>query len=212
MRKADWLIGFLIAAVVLGVIYYFSRSIQTINNQDPDRPSVAETLNQIGDGKDATLEAEDAYDEGDGKFPDDITTGTTGSTADAPTAADIAALNAAKEAEVQAAADAAAKNAAATDAAAANAAKNQPTAYSNGSSESGDYLVVAGTFKQMINAETALRTYKSKGYSNAYIGKFNKSAYASLIVGRFARDSEARNFAKSFNKKNNTDAYVHQKR
>lgn len=212
MRKADWLIGFLIAAVVLGVIYYFSRSIQTINSQNPDRPSVAETLNQIGDGKDATLDAEDDYEEGDGKFPDDITTTeTAGSTADAPTAADIAALNAAKEAEAQAAADAAAADAA-DAAAAANAAKNKPTAYSNGSSESGDYLVVAGTFKQMANAEAALKTYKSKGYSNAYIGKFNKSAYASLIVGRFARDSEARTFAKSFNKKNNTDAYVHQKR
>ena len=72
-------------------------------------------------------------------------------------------------------------------------------------------MVVAGTFKQMINAEQALKKYKKMGYENATIAKFNNSAYASLIVDRFNSSSEAKSYASTLEKKG-LEAYVHKKR
>jgi len=46
---------------------------------------------------------------------------------------------------------------------------------------------------------------------NATIGKFNNSAYASLIVDRFDSSAEAKRYVKSLKNKG-IDAYVHKKR
>lgn len=197
MRKADWLIGILIGLIVLIGISFFYKQYKNIGNGTPDRPSVEETLNQGKNGETATLDEEDEYNEDE--YPDDVDTTTyepDGSSAD-----DLAALNAAKE---QAAAEAeAAENATEED-------DSAPTSYGSTSSN-GRYLVVAGTFKQEINAQTQLKKFKQMGYENAEIGKFNKNAYASLVVERFATSAEAQRLVKSLKAKG-IDCYVHKKR
>jgi len=64
----DW-IARLITIVLIGFFLYFAyrayQHYKTISAQQPNRPSVSQTLDKIGNGKAATLEAEDAYDEED---------------------------------------------------------------------------------------------------------------------------------------------------
>ncbi len=202
MRKADWLIGALIALLVLFGISYFVKTYKTIQSQDPNRPSVAETLNQGSDGETATLDEEDDYDEEE--YPDDADS--TNYELDEPTIDDLADLNKAK---AQAAAAVAAAEAAAGKS--SDGSSDTPSSYENSGSTNGKYLVVAGTFKQEANAQIQLKKFKKLGYADAAIGKFNKSAYASLIVNRFDNSAEANRLVKALKSKG-IDAYVHEKR
>ncbi len=202
MRKADWVIGGLIALFIAFGIFFFITNSKSINKQVPDRPSVAETLNQGSDGETVTLDEEDEYDEEE--YPDDVE-GTDYEVTD-PTIDDLADLN---EAKAQAAAAAEAAAAGVVD---GNNSGNTPSSFDNNSSSTnGNFLVVAGTFKQEINAEIQLKKFKQMGYVNAEIGKFNKSTYASLIVNRFSSSAAANSLVKSLKNKG-IDAYVHEKR
>jgi len=75
----------------------------------------------------------------------------------------------------------------------------------------GDYLVLAGAFRQQINAEAMLRQVRRKGYSNAEIALFNRGAYAAVVVDRFPTDAEAEVLATELRNKG-IDAYVQKKR
>ncbi len=263
--RSNWTIR-IITIILFGLFTYFFynayKHYQTVNNQQPDRPSVSQTLNEIGNGKDATLEAEDAYDEDENydlsadnaisTIKDGVSsTGTAvaGGAAAAgaalkngmdktgsvivgsgeaikegvsntgaaikeggaalkekaskyiPTDPSINDLVALKEAEAQEMEESESRNNADS--------QNNVTTYN--SNAAGDYLVVAGTFRQMINAEQELAKLKNKGYDNASIAKFNNSAYASLIVDRFNTSAEAKQYVKSLKSKG-MDAYVHKKR
>lgn len=55
----------------------------------------------------------------------------------------------------------------------------------------GDYLVIAGSFSLMHNAENFAQKLQKKGYSNAYVGKFNAGKFASVIVDSFDSSAEA---------------------
>jgi len=200
MRKADWLIAALIAAVfVLGIIF-FKKNWPDVSSQEHDRPSVAETLDKIGDGETATLDEEDAYDE-EGEFPND-SDATTYEPED-PTIDDLADLNETREAE-------AGGGTTGNNSSGNSNTNTRPSAYDN-TGGVGKFLVVAGTFKQEINAEIQLKKFKQMGYDNAEIGKFNKKAYASLIVNRFTSASEAKQLVNALKRKG-IDAYVHTKR
>lgn len=199
MRKADWLIALLIAAVfVLGIIF-FKKNWPDVSSQEHDRPSVEETLNKIGDGGTATLDEEDEYDE-EGDFPND--SDTTTYEPDEPTIDDLADLNDTRAAE--GGGQVAGRN---------NSNSNtntRPSAYDN-ANLAGKYLVVAGTFKKEINAQIQLKKFKQMGYGNAEIGKFNKKAYASLIVQRFTSAAEAKQLVNTLKRKG-IESYVHTKR
>lgn len=77
--------------------------------------------------------------------------------------------------------------------------------------EYGDYLVLAGAFRQQINAEEMLRQVRRKGYSNAEIAPFNRGAFAAVVVDRFPTDAEAEVLATELRNKG-IDAYVQKKR
>jgi cell division septation protein DedD len=186
MRKADLIIAIFIAIVLITGITYFIRAKNNIENQTPDRPSVEETLNKIGDGEVATLDSEDDYEE---EEPDTSTY-----EPEEPSTQDLIDLNKTRGEE------------ATTAASNTTAPKSYDAADANKK-----HLVVAGTFKQMVNANTQLKTFKKMGYQHAYIGKFNKSAYASLVVDRFATSKEAQQLVKTLKSKG-IDAYVHKKR
>ncbi len=193
MRKADWLIAFIIAAVFVLGIMFCKNTLKDIPNQNPDRPSVAETLDKIGDGATATLEDEDEYE--DDEFP--IDSDTTTYEPDEPTIDDLADLNETRAEEASTTTD-------------RNGVNTRPSDYDN-IDRNGKFLVVAGTFKQEINARTQLKKFKGMGYENAEVGKFNKSTYASLIVDRFATSTDAKQLVKDLKRKG-IDAYVHTKR
>ncbi len=265
--RSNW-INRIITIALFGLFAYFFynayKHYKTVANQQPNRPSVSQTLNEIGNGKEATLEEEDAYDEDDNydlsadKAISSIKEGvsSTGAAVAGGAAAAGAALKngmdktgsvivgsgeaikegvsntgaalkeggaalkekaskyiptdpsindlvALKEAEAQKMEESEARTNA------NDGTQNNVTTYN--STAAGPYLVVAGTFRQMINAEQELAKLKKKGYDNASIAKFNNSAYASLIVDRFNTSSEAKQYVKSLKNKG-MDAYVHKKR
>lgn len=60
----------------------------------------------------------------------------------------------------------------------------------------GNYMVLIGSYTQMISAERMLRSVRSKGYRSAQIEKFNNGKYARVLVDRrktlnSARDLQA---------------------
>ncbi len=66
-----------------------------------------------------------------------------------------------------------------------------PSSYVKEENISGDYLVIAGTYKQMINAENQVKRLRKRGYSDARIALFNKGAYAVVLVNAFDSFSKA---------------------
>ena len=61
----------------------------------------------------------------------------------------------------------------------------------SGGDVGGDYLVVAGSFQQMINAENFVKKLQGMGYSDATIGKFNAGKYATALAGRYDSRADA---------------------
>jgi len=236
MRASDWFVRLIIAVLIGLFIYFFIeayRQIKAVDSQQPDRPSVASTLQKIDNGKAATLDEEDYDEEGLNYDADKAisnvkeginsagnavkggvnsikegvsSTGNAikeGASKYIPTSPSIDDLVASKEAEAKA------REVSETTRSSTESRSTTPQSY--GSVPNGPYMVVAGTFKQMINAEQALKKYKKMGYEHASIAKFNKSAYASLIVDRFNSSSEAKSYANTLKKKG-LEAYVHKKR
>lgn len=229
MRISDWIIR-LLMLVILGLFLYAGfqsyQHYQNISKQQPNRPTVRETLDKIGNGQEATLDAEDLDDEDTYDLSTDKAISTikdgvnaTGKAVKDGTGAAAAALKegasaVADKAEKYIPTDPSINDLVALKEAEA---KKMEAAQSNGevssynSSSNGNYLVVAGTFRQMINAEQELAKLKAKGYDNAYIAKFNKSTYASLIIDRFDSSASAKQYVKSLKQKG-MEAYVHKKR
>ena len=59
------------------------------------------------------------------------------------------------------------------------------------SSSGGNFMVVAGSFAQMINAENMVKNLQKKGFASAEVGKFNAGKYATALAGRFDSQAEA---------------------
>ena len=56
----------------------------------------------------------------------------------------------------------------------------------------GDYLVVAGTYRQKVNAENQVRKLKRAGFDESRVASFNRGAYAVALVGSYDSRSDAR--------------------
>ncbi len=94
-------------------------------------------------------------------------------------------------------------------------AQNVTDSYANdldkGTSFSGNYMVIAGSFSLKSNAETRVRELRNMGYANAEIGYFNKKSYASAIAGRFDNKADADKLARELKVSHGIDAYVQKK-
>lgn len=82
------------------------------------------------------------------------------------------------------------------------------TSYSN---SSGRYMVVAGSFRQKVNAEGHATKLRRMGYDEAKVSIFNRGAYASVLVDRFGDRSDANSLARELENKG-IDALVITKR
>jgi len=260
MRTSDWimriLIFLLIGLFLYFIIFWAYPQAKAISTQQPNRPSVSETLNRLDNGKEATLDAEDYEDDEDsalsqagGKALSTIKEGAGAAGALVATGAATAKDAITRGAETVgnkledgagAAKDALSKTGSAikekTDEALAGTPsiddlaslkeeqakefEEKEAGYNDsgssavssyGSTPDGIYMVVAGTYRQMINAENELKKLQKLGYDNATIAKFNNSAFASLIVDRFDNRSSAYNYKKELIAKG-MDVYVHKKR
>lgn len=78
--------------------------------------------------------------------------------------------------------------------------------------DSGDYLVLAGSFRIKSNAENQARKLRNLGYDDAEVALFNRGAYASVIVDRFVDLSSANDLARELKSQHGVEAYVQAKR
>jgi cell division septation protein DedD len=79
------------------------------------------------------------------------------------------------------------------------------------SSVGGDYLVLAGAFTVMANAEAQALRLQKLGFSDAEVAIFNKGKYGTVMVGRFDSKSDANSLVSQLTDKG-VEAYVHVKR
>lgn len=59
-------------------------------------------------------------------------------------------------------------------------------------SSGGEYMVIAGTFRQKMNAERMVSRLKGMGYSDTRLEMFNRGRFAVALVNRFSSLSSAR--------------------
>jgi cell division septation protein DedD len=79
------------------------------------------------------------------------------------------------------------------------------------SEQSGNYLVLAGSYKIRENAETEVRRLQKLGYENAEVSPFNRGAFAVVLVNRFDNVADARALVQELKGKG-VDSYVQEKR
>jgi cell division protein FtsN len=59
----------------------------------------------------------------------------------------------------------------------------------------GRYLVIAGSFRQLANAEARVKALRRSGFAETTLEKFNRGTYAVALAGRSDRYSEAARIA-----------------
>lgn len=79
------------------------------------------------------------------------------------------------------------------------------------SSASGSYMVLAGSFREMANAEAMVAKVKKLGYESASVEKFDRGAFAVALVDRFDSYAEANALVKELAKKG-VEATVYKKK
>lgn len=78
------------------------------------------------------------------------------------------------------------------------------------SSSTGNYLVLAGSFKQKANAEAQVKRLKKLGFDDALVTSFNGGSLAVALVGRFDSSAAANKLASQLEAKG-VDAFVKRK-
>lgn len=78
-------------------------------------------------------------------------------------------------------------------------------------SNSGAFMVLAGSFSVRANADNQVSKLKRLGYSNARVEPFDRGAYAVVLVDRFDRESEARALVKELKSDHRIESYVKRK-
>ncbi len=64
---------------------------------------------------------------------------------------------------------------------------NTPT-----TSSSGKYMVIAGSYRQKVNAENQVAKLRKLGYNESRIESFNRGSYAAVLVDRYNSYSDAK--------------------
>nr|HMQ60260.1 SPOR domain-containing protein [Flavilitoribacter sp.] len=89
---------------------------------------------------------------------------------------------------------------------------NEPSAKPRdyNSSSSGNFLVIAGSFRQKANAEAQVKRLKKSGYDQSGVETFNNGALAVAMVDRFNSYAEAEKLVAELKKKG-IDAFIKKK-
>ncbi|NRB50319.1 MAG: SPOR domain-containing protein [Saprospiraceae bacterium] len=85
-----------------------------------------------------------------------------------------------------------------------------PASFDTETAAAGDFLVLAGSFKQKANAEAQVRRLKQLGFDDARVASFNGGSLAVALVGRFTDAKSANKLATEVETKG-IDAFVKRK-
>jgi cell division protein FtsN len=75
-------------------------------------------------------------------------------------------------------------------------------------SPTGNFMVIAGSYRVKANAEKEVARLKSLGYANARVGTFNQGSLASVLVNSFDSKADASSLVAELKEKHGVDAYV----
>lgn len=76
----------------------------------------------------------------------------------------------------------------------------------------GDFLVLAGSFRLRSGAEAEVQRLNRLGYDNAEVTLFNNGAFAAVLVDRFSDLAKAEALVNELQTQHSIAAYVHEKR
>ncbi|MEY2905293.1 MAG: hypothetical protein RJA52_1309 [Bacteroidota bacterium] len=79
-------------------------------------------------------------------------------------------------------------------------------------SASGNYMVIAGSYRIKGNAEKEVQRLIGLGYANARVGTFNQGSLASVLVNSFENKADASSLVAELKEKHGIDAYVQVKK
>lgn len=89
--------------------------------------------------------------------------------------------------------------------------ETEATTTGGASTREGDYLVLAGAFKEKVNAQTEASRLRKLGYAHAEVSPFNRGTFAVVLVDRFVDVADARKLVNELKAKG-VEAYVQEKR
>lgn len=76
----------------------------------------------------------------------------------------------------------------------------------------GDFLVLAGSFRLRSGAEAEVQRLQQLGYRNAEVTLFNNGAFAAVLVDRFRDLGKAEALVAELQSDHGVEAYVHERR
>ena len=82
---------------------------------------------------------------------------------------------------------------------------------SSNTSNSGRYMVLAGSYRQRVNADNQVARLRKMGYNNAEVSLFDRGSYAVVLVDRFSNYGDAKRLVTELASKG-VDAIVDEKK
>lgn len=190
MSRLDWITAIIVAICVAALGFLIYKTVGLMDTDDNTSPQtekiIADTPADDGDVTDASTEKTDTIADDDGIRYEDGDDATTEDNSD-DNDLDVATSNDDDNEE------------------------DSPSNYIKEENVNGAYLVIAGSYKQMINAENQVRRLHRKGYKGARVAMFNKGAYAVALVDAFDSFSKADQLSTELNDAG-IEAAVHKKR
>lgn len=84
-------------------------------------------------------------------------------------------------------------------------------AVNNSTSNSGRYMVVAGSYRQRVNADNQVARLRKMGYNNTQVSLFDRGSFAVVLVDRFSSYGDAKRLVNELAGKG-VDAIVDEKK
>lgn len=210
MSRLDWFTIAVVGICILAILFLLGKTSSLLNNEssiitDPnvELSDVSELDSDESDiYTDETLEPSDLEEDADGDATNDETVASNSGKSSEDNGINIG--KAASGSETDTATDI-------VETAVEEPVRVNTSPSSPASSSGGNFMVVAGSFAQMINAENMVRDLQKKGFAGAEIGKFNAGKYATALAGRFDSQAEAQSLVADLKAKG-IEAYIQKRK
>lgn len=216
MSRLDFVTFAIVAACVVALIFLVYKTMKMYTKSDTPTTNTEET---IGDTEQYDDENTYTFDEEDGEEIDD--TATTDATNTGNTSGTDSSTSSDNGEDEVASNDNKSSGNASSDNTNSNTNSSPSSSSSNDDEEDdfpssynsndGRYMVLAGSYQQEVNAKQQAAKLRRMGYEDAEVSKFNRGAYASVLVDRFDSQSDARSLERELKNKG-IEAYVLRKR
>lgn len=211
MSRLDWFTIAVVGICILAIIFLLAKTTSLLAGEQNRPTSHSEIVDDMGLNDDETIDPANFDNEEDANGESDsddeaITGGSDDSETDADGSAGGGDEETADEGDTTPADEEELDAGSSEDESAAASRSVAPAP-----SGSGDFMVIAGSFSIMENAEKFANDLQRKGYGKAQVHKFNKGKFASVIVDRFDSSAGAADLIKELKGKG-VDCYLQRRK